>query len=53
VRGQSKLAEDAWQRNKCVATPEEKPKQAQASAAPPAKGKRAKSPTRPGGATVN
>jgi hypothetical protein len=47
VRGQSKLAEEAWQRNKCVATPE-KPTQPQVASAPPAKGKRAKSPTRPG-----
>jgi hypothetical protein len=48
VRGQAKLAEEAWQRDKCVATPEEKPKQVQAASAPPAKGKRAKSPVRSG-----
>lgn len=47
VRGQTKLADEAWQRNKCVATPE-KPTQPQVAAAPPAKGKRAKSPMRSG-----
>lgn len=47
VRGQAKFAEEAWQRNKCVATPE-KPAQPKVASAPPAKGKRAKSPTRPG-----
>ena len=48
VRGQAKLAEEAWQRNKCVATPE-KPAQAAAASTPPAKkSKRAKSPLLPG-----
>ena len=48
VRGQAKLAEEAWQRNKCVATPE-KPAQAAAASTPPAKKtKRAKSPMLPG-----
>jgi hypothetical protein len=47
VRGQTKLADEAWQRNKCVATPE-KPAQPKVASAPPAKGKRAKSPARPG-----
>src|SRR5258708_23218749 len=36
VRGQAKLAEEAWQRNKCVATLE-KPAQAAAASTPPAK----------------
>ena len=48
VRGQAKLAEEAWQRNKCVATLE-KPAQAAAASTPPAKKtKRAKSPVLPG-----
>src|SRR5713226_1834414 len=47
VRGQTKLADEAWQRNKCVATPE-KPAQAAAASTPPAKKtKRAKSPMLP------
>jgi hypothetical protein len=48
VRGQAKLAEEAWQRNKCVATPVA-PAQPVAASTPPAKhGKRAKSPRLPG-----
>ena len=48
VRGQAKLAEEAWQRSKCVATPE-KPAQPAAASTPPAKKtKRAKSPMLPG-----
>jgi hypothetical protein len=48
VRGQAKLAEEAWQRNKCVATPAA-PAQPVAASTPPAKhGKRAKSPRLPG-----
>ena len=47
VRGQSHFADEAWQRNKCVATPE-KPAQPKVASAPPAKGKRAKPPARPG-----
>src|SRR6202011_5330095 len=42
VRGQAKLAEEAWQRNKCVATPAA-PAQPVAASTPPAKkSKRAK-----------
>ena len=44
VRGQAKLAEEAWQRNKCVATPAP----AAASTPPAKKTKRAKSPVLPG-----
>ena len=44
VRGQAKLAEEAWQRNKCVATPAP----AAASTPPAKKTKRAKSPVQPG-----
>jgi hypothetical protein len=44
VRGQTKLAEEAWQRNKCVATPE-KPAAPTVASAPAGK-KRAKSPMR-------
>src|SRR5260221_14311174 len=48
VRGQARLADEAWQRNKCVATLE-KPAQAPAASTPPAKKtKRAKSPLLPG-----
>jgi hypothetical protein len=48
VRGQAKLAEEAWQRNKCVATPAA-PAQPVAASTPPAKkSKRAKSPMLPG-----
>ncbi len=46
VRGQAKLAEEAWQRNKCVATPAPAP--AAASTPPAKKTKRAKSPVLPG-----
>jgi hypothetical protein len=46
VRGQTKLAEEAWQRNKCVATPAPAP--AAASTPPAKKTKRAKSPVLPG-----
>jgi hypothetical protein len=42
VRGQTKLAEEAWQRNKCVANPA-KP-ETPAVSAPPANNRRAKSP---------
>jgi hypothetical protein len=49
VRGQAKLAEEAWQRNKCVATPATAAQPA-ASATPPANKKRAKSPMRSGSA---
>ena len=49
VRGQVKLAEEAWQRNKCVATPATSAQPA-AAAAPPANTKRAKSPMRSGSA---
>jgi hypothetical protein len=47
VRGQAKLAEEAWQRNKCVATPAAAPA---AASTPPARknAKRAKSPMRSG-----
>ena len=44
VRGQAKLAEEAWQRNKCAATPAP----AAASTPPAKKTKRAKSPVQPG-----
>ena len=47
VRGQTKLAEEAWQRNKCVATPP-KPEAPAVSSAPPANNRRAKSPMRSG-----
>ena len=47
VRGQTKLAEEAWQRNKCVATPP-KPTAPAVSSIPPANNKRAKSPMRSG-----
>jgi hypothetical protein len=47
VRGQTKLAEEAWQRNKCVATPA-KPEAPAVSSAPPANNRRAKSPMRSG-----
>jgi len=47
VRGQTKLAEEAWQRNKCVATPP-KPEAPVVSSAPPANNRRAKSPMRSG-----
>jgi hypothetical protein len=43
VRGQAKLAEEAWQRNKCVATPA-----APAQPVATKKSKRAKSPMLPG-----
>ena len=46
LRGQTKLAEEAWQRNKCVATPAPAP--AAASTPPAKKAKRAKSPVLPG-----
>jgi hypothetical protein len=46
VRGQAKFAEEAWQRNKCVATPAPAP--AAASTPPAKKTKRAKSPVLPG-----
>jgi hypothetical protein len=46
VRGQSRFAEEAWQRNKCVATPAPAP--AAASTPPAKKTKRAKSPVLPG-----
>jgi hypothetical protein len=46
VRGQAKLAEEAWQRNKCVATPAAQP--VAASTKPAKNSKRAKSPMRPG-----
>jgi hypothetical protein len=51
VRGQSKLAEDAWQRNKCVATPE-KPAAPTTASAASANKKRAKRSATPG-ATVD
>ena len=47
VRGQTKLADEAWQRNKCVATPP-KPTAPAVSSIPPANNKRAKSPMRSG-----
>jgi hypothetical protein len=48
VRGQAKLAEEAWQRNKCVASPEKPAQPAAASAKPAKNSKRAKSPMLPG-----
>ena len=50
VRGQTKLAEEAWQRNKCHASPPAAASAAGASAAPSVNTKRAKSPTRSGSA---
>jgi hypothetical protein len=49
VRGQTKLAEEAWQRNKCQASIPSAPSAASVPAvpaAPPANAKRAKSPAR-------
>ena len=48
VRGQAKLAEEAWQRNKCVATPAAPAQPAAASPKPAKNSKRAKSPMLPG-----
>jgi hypothetical protein len=48
VRGQAKLAEEAWQRNKCVATPAAPAQPVAASTPPTKKTKRAKSPVLPG-----
>ena len=50
VRGQTKLAEEAWQRNKCHASPPAAASAAGASAAPSVNTKRTKSPTRSGSA---
>jgi hypothetical protein len=48
VRGQAKLADEAWQRNKCVATPAAPAQPVAASAKPAKNSKRAKSPMLPG-----
>ena len=48
VRGQAKLAEEAWQRNKCVATPAAPAQPVAASTKPAKHSKRAKSPVLPG-----
>jgi hypothetical protein len=48
VRGQAKLAEEAWQRSKCVATPAAPAKPVAVSTKPAKHSKRAKSPLLPG-----
>ena len=50
VRGQAKLAEEAWQRNKCRPTPPAGAAPAAAAAAPPANARPAPAPTRSGNA---
>ena len=50
VRGQAKLAEEAWQRNKCRPTPPAGAAPAAASAAPPANARPAPPPPRSGSA---
>jgi hypothetical protein len=50
VRGQTKLAEEAWQRNKCHASPPTAAGDPAAPVAPSAHTKRAKSPARSGSA---
>ena len=52
VRGQARFAEEAWQRNKCHASPPAAPAAdaPAASPAPPAPGRGAHPPTRSGGA---
>jgi len=49
VRGQARFAEEAWQRNRCHASPPAAPA-ADAPAAPPAPARGAHPPTRSGGA---
>ncbi len=49
-RGQTKLAEEAWQRNKCHASPPTAASDPAAPAAPSVTAKRAKSPARSGSA---
>jgi len=50
IRGQTKLADEAWQRNKCQASAPTATSGPGAPAAPSANRKRAKSPMRPGNA---
>jgi len=50
IRGQTKLADEAWQRNKCQASAPTATSGPGAPAAPSANSKRAKSPMRPGNA---
>jgi hypothetical protein len=50
VRGQTKLAEEAWQRNKCHASAPTAAGDPAAPVAPSVNAKRAKSPARPGSA---
>ena len=52
VRGQARFAEEAWQRNKCHASPPAAPAAAAPPATPalPAPGRGARPPTRSGGA---
>ena len=50
IRGHTKLADEAWQRNKCQASAPTATSGPGAPAAPSANSKRAKSPMRPGNA---